>query len=194
MRSPMKPRELCPLSSVERFREEVNHILARLSEQATVYATAPESDREEMRLRALTCAYATAHTESRVAAQNLARGFIMRSGRVAIERRWQVPPESGDQNQREGKRIKWNWARNTAKARFARALCGYSLGADAVCLDVHMLRLAPHRRPRNAYQQWARWFRVYKREYGLERALWCLDWHRRLLDYCALVPGVSIGE
>ena len=184
-----------PLSDIERFRDEVNQILGRLSEQLSIYALASDAERAEMRLRALTVAYATAHTESGVAAQNLARGFAMRSARVAVERRAPLDPVEWDRNQYNGgTRIVWRWASGTAKARFSRALCGFSAGPDAVCLDVHMLRLPEHRRPRNAYQQWAKWFRVYKREYGVERALWCLDWHRRLLDYCALVPNVYIGK
>lgn len=176
------------------FRDEVNKILSRLSDQATLYTSSEPAEREAMQYRALVCAYSTAHTESRVAAQNLAKGFMMRSGRIAVDERTPLHPKEWDQNQRQGGRIVKRWARFTAKARFARALCGYSLGSDAVCLDVHMLRLPIRKRPKNAYQQWAKWFRTYKKEYGLDRALWCLDWHRRLLDYIALVPGIEIGE
>ena len=175
------------------FREAINGILARLSEQATIYSLVPDKEREEMRYRALVVAYSTAHTESRVAVNNLTRGFMMQSMRRAIERRALVHPSKWDRNQGKGK-TRLRWADYPAKARFARALSGYSLGPDAVCLDVHMLRLPVGKRPRNAYQQWAKWFRVYRDTYGEDRARWAIDWHRRLLDHVALIPGIYIEE
>ena len=179
---------------MSRFSDALRGILSRLSEQRTIYSLVSDDAREEMRLRALTVAYSTAHTESRVAANNLARGFMMSGARTAVARRALVHPDEWDQNQRENGRITLRWDRSTAKARFARALSGYSLGPDAVCLDTHMLKLPIRQRPRTAYQQWGAWFRFYRQLYGTDRALWCIDWHRRLLDHIALIPGIYVGE
>jgi hypothetical protein len=183
--------------SRDKFRVYVRGILSRLCEQANIYALKSSEEQEAMRHRALIVAYTTAHTESRVAAQKLSRGLLMRSGRIAVERRILVNAGEWDKDQRKPKPrngILHRWARYPAKARFARALCGYSIGPDAVCLDTHMLRLTPDKRPRNAYQQWSKWFWVYRAQYGDDRAQWCIDWHHRLLDYIALVPDIYIGE
>jgi hypothetical protein len=176
-----------------KFHVELARVIRRLREQHECYRALPEETRAEMRRRALTVAYSTAHTESRVAAQNLERQFMIYSARVAIERRTPVAPEQWDKRQGKG-RTALRWNEFPAKARFARALAGVTLGASAVCLDVHMLRLPARQRPRSAVEQWRRWFRVYRETYGEERALWCLDWHFRCLDWIAGFPGVRIGE
>ena len=180
--------------STPNFRVALATLIGRLHAQREIYREGKDVDgRAEMRRKALTIAYSTAHTESRVAAQNLEKQFMMRSARVAIERRSDVDPAQWDRRQGKGKTaLRWN--EFPAKARFARALSGISLGADAVCLDTHMLKLPVRRRPRSAVAQWRKWFRVYLDLYGIDRALWCLDWHTRCLDWIAGFPGVRIGE
>ena len=172
----------------ESLKVSIGNILARLEEQAETYKIIPEDEKREFEHRALTCAYVTAHTESREAARRLANGDLMRGTRTAIERRSKVTPDKWDEKN------KLRWHRHTAKARFARALSGFSLGADAVCLDTHMLALPKARQPKSAVEQWSSWFVVYSERYGEDRAEWCIDWHRRLLDYIAGVPSVYIGE
>jgi hypothetical protein len=169
----------------------IQDVLNRLDEQYQLYQIADEPRRSMMRQRALKVAYTMAHTEARVAAENLVRDTMLPDCRTALERRLPYPPEEWDRDQ---KSHGWKWSRYPVKARMARALCGFSLGSDAVCVDLHMERLPKHRQPRDARDQWAKWFAVYRQRYGEERYQWVLDWHYRLLRWVAgeeVSPGLE---
>lgn len=72
------------------------------------------------------------------------------------------------------------WGEN-AKSAFARALSGYSLGHDAVCIDRHLERM--ELAPEDAPAQWRAWFQLYESMYGPGETIACARWHVEILDW-----------
>lgn len=150
-------------------REELDLCMNRLDLQAKLYASSSKQAKRRMRVRALFTAALTLNATAVWTAKLILRGnFSMSSQRVFFVRRWRMDPALWGQN---------------PKSCFARALCGYSLGADAVCVDRHLERM--DLAPSSAAQQWMDWFRLYESMYGPGETLLCARWHIHLLDWIA---------
>jgi hypothetical protein len=92
--------------------------------------------------------------------------------RLFLRKRWRLSPEE--------------WGVNP-KSCFARALCGYSVGKDGVCVDRHLERMELS--PQDAVQQWREWFRLYESMYGPGESMLCVRWHVELLNWIAGLGG-----
>lgn len=154
---------------------DVDRCLDRLAEQGSIYWTTP-TIRRKMRLRALFTAAMTLNATAVWTAKLLVRGtFSMSTQSIFFRRRFRMYPAE--------------WGAN-AKSCFARALSGYSLGADGVCIDRHLERLGLA--PKDAPEQWAHWFRLYESMYGPGETVLCVRWHVELLDWIAGRRGTPV--
>ncbi len=143
---------------------------ARLRKQAVYHKMAPKKRKRYMEVRGLLTAAFTLNATAIWTAKLLARGaFSMRTQRLIFKKRWRQSPKE--------------WGAN-AKSCFARALCGYSIGSDSVCIDRHLERMGSV--PPDAEGQWREWFRLYESMYGPGEMIACADWHVRVLDWIAL--------
>lgn len=148
----------------------VNACLKRLRRQAGIYKQASKSNKKKMQLRALLLAAFTLKATAIWTAKLLHRGtFSMVTQRRFFWKRWRKDPSE--------------WGSN-AKSCFARALSGFSIGADSVCIDRHLERMESA--PENAEAQWKEWFDIYERLYGPGEANACILWHVEVLDWIAL--------
>jgi len=149
--------------------EELGLCLSRLDLQERLYALASAPAQRRMRIRGLFTAALTLNATAVWTAKLLLRGgFSMSSQRIFFQRRWRLDPKE--------------WGSNP-KSCFARALCGYSVGQDGVCVDRHLERM--ELAPANAAQQWRDWFRLYESMYGPGETTLCARWHINLLDWIA---------
>lgn len=148
-------------------REETKKCMDRLSEQAVLYELASDSVRRKMRVRALLVAAFTLNATAIWTAKLLAQGkFSMVTQVKFFKKRWKLDPKG--------------WGEN-AKSCFARALSGYSIGKNAVCVDRHLERMELN--PKNAAAQWRHWFRLYESMYGPGETVLCVRWHIGILDW-----------
>lgn len=148
---------------------DLRKCLARLDGQAAIYRSSPQAIQRRMRVRALFVAALTLNATAIWTARLLERGRCsMSSQRLFFRKRWRR--EAGE------------WG-DTAKSAFARALSGFSLGADGVCVDRHLARLKLV--PSGAPEQWKEWFAIYQRLYGPGEMSLCARWHGELLDWIA---------
>ncbi len=150
--------------------KDVRICLTHLEEQSRIYAAAEPFAKGKMQARALmVCAY-TLNATAIWTAKLLERGrFSMRTQKLFFKKRWHQHPSV--------------WGK-TAKSCFARALCGYDIGQDGVCVDRHLERTGS--KPKSAVEQWREWFRLYESMYGPGEAAHCIRWHVELLDWIAL--------
>ena len=147
--------------------EDVAKCSERLRRQPSIYSKVNAVQKKEMQERALTVSALTLNASLVWTAKLLARGtFSMITQRKFFEKRV-------DQHLTE-------WG-ETAKSCFARALCGYSIGSDSVCIDRHLERMGYW--PKNAVDQWEEWFRIYERLYGAGETMCCVRWHVDLLNW-----------
>lgn len=150
--------------------EEIRKCLSRLADQAELYKTGPAHIQRRMRVRALVVASLTLNATAVWTAKLLMQGkFSMRTQKAFFKKRWKLDPKE--------------WG-PTAKSCFARALCGYSVGADGVCVDRHLERM--ELLPKDAAEQWQDWFRLYESMYGPGETVLCVRWHVELLDWIAV--------
>lgn len=150
--------------------EEIGKCMERLAAQAELYKAATVLIRRRMRVRALVVAALTLNATAVWTAKLLMQGkFSMRTQRAFFRKRWKLDPK--------------DWG-PTAKSCFARALCGYSVGADGVCVDRHLQRM--DLLPKDAAEQWRDWFRLYESMYGPGETVLCVRWHVELLDWIAV--------
>lgn len=151
--------------------EEILKCLRRLALQAEIYRAGTLKVRRRMRARALMVAALTLNATAVWTAKLLMQGkFSMRTQRAFFKKRWNLDPKQ--------------WG-PTAKSCFARALCGYSVGADGVCVDRHLERMDLF--PKDAAEQWRDWFRLYESMYGPGETVLCVRWHVELLDWIAMM-------
>lgn len=144
--------------------------LERLRRQPRMYKQASQLDRKKMQCRALFLSTFTFNSTIILTAKALRTGkFRMTSQRQFFGTRWRQSPD------------KWG---KKPKSCFSRALCGYSIGADAVCVDRHLERVGDI--PVDAPDQWRKWFEVYETMYGAGEAGACILWHIDALDWIAL--------
>lgn len=150
-------------------REEIKKCMARLDEQAVLHESGSSSVRRRMRVRGLLVAAFTLNATAIWTAKLLLKGkFSMVTQVRFFKKRWKLDPKE--------------WGEN-AKSCFARALCGYSVGKDGVCVDRHLERMELN--PKNAAAQWKHWFRLYESMYGPGEAVLCVRWHIEILDWIA---------
>lgn len=148
-------------------KEETGKCMGRLAYQADLYKSGDARLQRRMRIRALFTAALTLNATAVWTARLLARGtFSMITQSRFFWKRWKLDPKEWGQN---------------AKSCFARALCGYSVGKDAVCIDRHLERMGLS--PEDAAGQWLDWFRLYESLYGPGEKLLCVKWHVGLLDW-----------
>lgn len=148
----------------------VDSCCARLRRQVDFHRKATKNQKRLMEVRGLVTAAFTLNATAIWTAKLLLRGtFSMRTQRLFFKKRWGIKPS--------------DWGKN-AKSCFARALCGYSIGSDSVCIDRHLERIGSV--PADAEAQWREWFRLYESMYGPGETLACVGWHVRLLDWIAL--------
>lgn len=149
---------------------EIRKCLDRLAVQAELYRAGIASIQRRMRVRALMVASLTLNATAVWTAKLLMQGkFSMRTQRAFFRKRWRQDPK--------------DWG-PTAKSCFARALCGYSVGADGVCVDRHLERMDIL--PKDAADQWKDWFRLYESMYGPGETVLCVRWHIEILDWIAV--------
>jgi hypothetical protein len=157
--------------------EEIDKCIRRLADQVELYQTGTPSTRRRMRVRALVVAALTLNATAVWTAKLLMQGkFSMRTQRAFFRKRWRLDPKE------------WGV---TAKSCFARALCGYSVGADGVCVDRHLQRMGLV--PIDAAAQWRDWFRLYESMYGPGETVLCVRWHIELLDWIAMLGGKPVS-
>jgi len=143
------------------------HCIDRLLAQARIYEGSSIRKRLRMETRALMVAALTLNATAVWTAKLLEQGrFSMKTQRLFFGKRWRKPP--------------FSWG-ETAKSALARALSGYSLGGDAVCIDRHLSRLEIA--PEDAPAQWRAWFALYEELYGPGEARLCTLWHIRVLEW-----------
>lgn len=144
--------------------------MTRLSDQAEIYKSHCPLDQWKMRIRGLYTAALTLNATAIWTAKLLHRGKVSMVTQVRFfQKRWRANPD--------------DWGTN-AKSCFARALSGYSIGRDAVCIDRHLERMGLS--PRTAAAQWKHWFRIYESLYGPGETVLCVRWHVELLDWIAM--------
>ena len=153
--------------------KEVLACLRRLTRQKAIYRASDPKARRRMRVRGLFVAALTLNATAVWTAKLMERGtFAMSSQTLFFKKRWRQSPKV--------------WGDN-AKSCFARALSGYSIGRDAVCIDRHLERMSLA--PKDASAQWKDWFRLYESMYGPGETILCIRWHIQLLDWIA-----NLGE
>lgn len=149
--------------------EAQNICIDRLKAQAEIFGSATGPIQRRMLVRGLVIAAFTLNATAIWTAKLLYRGrFSMTTQRKFFQKRWKDPPGV--------------WGEN-AKSCFARALAGYSIGHDSVCIDRHLKRVEST--PKDAPEQWSVWFRTYQTLYGPGEARACIEWHTELLDWVA---------
>lgn len=148
---------------------EIDSCVSRLERQAEIYGARSDSERRRMETRGLFTAAMTLNATAIWTAKLLLRGtFSMVSQCRFFRKRWRRPAA--------------DWG-PSAKSCFARALSGYSIAQDAVCIDRHLERT--NLAPENAAGQWRGWFRLYESMYGPGETVGCVKWHKDLLDWIA---------
>jgi hypothetical protein len=157
-------------------REEIDRCLRRLVHQSEIYDLCAAVTQRRMRVRALFVAAFTLNATAIWTAKLLMKGtFSMITQLKFFRKRWRLDPEE--------------WGAN-AKSCFSRALCGYSIGADGVCVDRHLQRMDLS--PKDAAEQWGDWFRLYESMYGPGETVLCVRWHIELLDWIAMLSGKPV--
>jgi hypothetical protein len=148
-------------------RTEIETCLGRLAEQATIYAHGGLLTKRRMAVRGLFVAALTLNATAVWTAKRLESGrFAMSTQSLFFKKRWKQWPNQ--------------WGRS-AKSCLARAWSGYSLGADAVCIDRHLERMGYE--IHDAVTQWKVWFDLYESMYGAGETVLCVRWHTQLLDW-----------
>lgn len=156
---------------------EILKCIERLSGQVLIYKAGTILMRRKMRTRALLVAALTLNATAIWTAKLLMKGtFSMRTQRAFFKKRWRLEAKE--------------WG-PTAKSCFARALCGYSIGIDGVCVDRHLQRM--ELLPKDASEQWRDWFRLYESMYGPGETVLCVRWHVELLDWIALIAEKPVS-
>lgn len=149
--------------------EEIDSCILRLERQTEIYLEKSDFERRRMETRGLFTAAMTLNATAVWTAKLLVRGtFSMISQTRFFRNRLKKSPA--------------DWGAS-AKSCFARALSGYSIGPDGVCVDRHLERT--NLAPENAAGQWREWFRLYESIYGPGEAVGCVKWHKELLDWIA---------
>lgn len=153
----------------EYSRPEIKACLERLVEQAAIYSKSGLLTRRKMAVRGLFAAALTLNATAVWTAKRLESGrFAMSTQSRFFFMRWRLHPD--------------RWGAN-AKSALARAWSGFSLGADAVCIDRHLQRLKS--KPAGAVEQWKQWFDLYESMYGAGETVLCVQWHAKLLEWIA---------
>jgi hypothetical protein len=143
--------------------------LERLRRQVWLYWFGSRQKKRQMQIRALYMTALTLNATAIGTAIALGRGrLVMKTSRLFFLARWKKAPE--------------NWGRS-AKGCFARALSGFGIRKDGVCIDRHLERLGVVLR--DAPSQWLAWFRVYEQFYGQGETAACIRWHVEVLDWIA---------
>lgn len=152
-------------------REEIQKCLGRLSSQPELYKALSGVAQKRMLVRGLFVAAFTLNATAIWTAKLLVSGrFSMSTQKLFFKKRWRLDPKE--------------WGAN-AKSCFARALSGYSIGKDGVCVDRHLERMGIV--PKDASAQWEDWFRLYESMYGPGEVILCARWHIELLDWIAML-------
>jgi hypothetical protein len=147
----------------------IDRCAVRLVEQAEIYRTSDEHRRDQMATRGLFAAALTLASTAVCTAKMLERGkFWMETQVLFFRNRWRNSPDQ--------------WG-PSAKSCLARSWSGFSIGADAVCIDRHLERLQVH--PPDAVAQWKVWFDLYDKMYGPGETELCVRWHVQILDWIA---------
>lgn len=149
--------------------ERIEACLDRLRRQVALYWFAGPRTRRRMECRALFLTALTLNATAIWTTRLLERGrFVMRTHRLFFGARWRKSPGE--------------WG-SSAKGCFARALSGFGIGADSVCIDRHLGRMGI--KLSDAPSQWRAWFRVYAQFYGQGETALCIRWHVLALDWIA---------
>jgi hypothetical protein len=150
-------------------RDEVDRCIERLVEQAEIYRYSSSRACVQMATRGLFAAALTLNATAVWTAKRLEAGrFAMSTQSRFFFKRWRLSPD--------------RWGAN-AKSCLARSWSGYSIGADAVCIDRHLARLGVQ--PPDAVSQWRTWFDLYESMYGPGETTLCVRWHEQVLDWIA---------
>jgi len=153
----------------------LNKLIQRLNAQAEYYRQATEQTKRSMQARALFVAACTI----RVRLGNSAR----------LVAGYKLPPLRSARKFFTSRVAKFpaTWG-TSPKAGFARALCGFSLGDDAVCIDTWLVRNKI--KPSNAIDQWRKWLALFRLVYGDKAYQDALCIHADWLDF---VKGTNHG-
>jgi hypothetical protein len=148
---------------------EIDRCAGRLVAQEAIYRSADARTQSRMAIRGLFASSLTLAATAVCTAKMLERGnFWMRTQVLFFRKRWRRSP--GD------------WG-PSPKSALARSWSGFSLGADAVCVDRHLARLGLQ--PPDAVAQWRTWFDLYESMYGPGETVLCVRWHEQVLDWIA---------
>ncbi len=148
---------------------EIERCAVRLIQQKEIHYQAPRKLRRQMETRGLFAAALTLASTAVTSAKMLERGkFWMNTQVLFFRNRWKKSPGE--------------WG-PSAKSALGRSWSGFSLGADAVCIDRHLERLGIQ--PPDAVAQWRIWFNLYESMYGPGETVLCVRWHEQLLDWIA---------
>lgn len=150
-------------------RADLDACEERLRRQAVLYASSGLLTKRRMAVRGLFAAALTLNATAVWTAKRLESGrFAMSTQSRFFFIRWRLAPD--------------RWGVN-AKSCLARAWSGFSIGADAVCIDRHLERLGS--KPADATAQWRLWFDLYESMYGAGETVLCVRWHIQVLDWIA---------
>lgn len=147
---------------------QLRDVIARLHQQVAVYQQASLAQQQAMARRALGIAGQTIRRQLEASYANTTKLPPLRTAAKFVFNRQALWPDQ--------------WGA-LPKAGFARALCGYSLGPDAVCVDTWLRRNGI--RPADAVDQWTLWFKLYRLVYGERKYQTALKIHLDWLKYVA---------
>lgn len=163
------PTKYCNRKLFDYSRDEIDRCIEKLIEQAAIYAKSSRRMQLRMSTRGLFAASLTLASTAVVSAKMLERGkFWMKTQFLFFRNRWRKSPGE--------------WG-PSPKSALARSWSGYSVGADAVCIDRHLELLEIQ--PPDAVAQWRTWFELYESMYGAGETVLCVRWHSQLLDWIA---------
>lgn len=163
------PTKYCNQKLFDYSKDEIDRCIEKLIEQADIYEKSSRRMQLRMSTRGLFAAALTLASTAIVSAKMLERGkFWMNTQLLFFRNRWRRSPGE--------------WG-PSPKSALARSWSGYSIGADAVCIDRHLGLLEIQ--PRDAVAQWRTWFEVYESLYGAGETVLCVRWHSELLDWIA---------
>lgn len=150
-------------------KSDIDRCIERLIDQSEIYKHSTSKEQSKMATRGLFAAALTLASTAVCTAKMLERGkFWMRTQILFFRKRWRSGP------------AKWG---PSPKSCLARSWSGFSLGADAVCIDRHLDRLGIQ--PTDAVSQWRTWFDLYESMYGAGETILCVRWHSQILDWIA---------
>lgn len=150
-------------------KPEIDRCTVRLVEQAAIYRSATKKVQRQMTTRGLFSAALTLASTVVCTAKMLERGkFWMVTQVLFFRKRWRLSPS--------------DWG-PSPKSCLARSWSGFSIGADAVCIDRHLERLGIQ--PVDAVSQLRTWFDLYESMYGPGETVACVLWYERILDWIA---------